>query len=218
MTYGSTLLQRMERQRKREQHRAKLKQIANRKPGWEYSPGTKLDAGFDNAPPRGFASYKAQMAAKRYKQGRKLLHLDVDNYHFLRRVVKARNMEGDFNRFKKEWERTRTKRKGNTPKVLTSLNVSGRRQNMIRIMRENKILLDRLKASKSEYTVRDWMKEYKKNEYVRQRMSKHVPNEEVPAHLMRGPGALPKHSTKILPDIKEKVSPRSHDNQAYTLV
>ena len=191
--YGTTLMQRMERQRRRNQHKAKLRQIAERPPGYARTPGTTTgDAGFDNAPPRGFASLAANEAAKRYKRGRELLLLDIKNDHFLRRIVKYRHeVDGEFNRHKQNWERTRTKRVGNTPKVLTSLNVSGRRRDMLRIVHENKIMLNRLRESKTSYPVHKWMDEYEKNEYIRKGMSKHVPNGDVPEHLMRAPGESP---------------------------
>ena len=174
------------------------------------APGsTTGDAGFDNAPPRGFASEAANRAAKRYYRGRQLLKLDIKNDHFVRRIIKYRHeVDGAFNRYKKEWERTRSKRVGNTPKVLTSLNVSGRRRDMMRIIHENKILVERLKATNSCYPVNKWEAEYENNEYIRSGMSKFVPNAEVPEHLMLKPGET-RRRRKRLPDIS---TPRCKDS------
>ena len=160
---SDSMLARMERQRKMERHHLHLQQIKNRVPGYNKKPGTLMPASFDNAPPRVVQhrkKYKGTLVGAYNKKKR----IERQNTTLLKQFQKQQH---------------RATLYGDRKKIgPSSLNVVERRKKLLNIVKENNILLHKIKHAPTQYNVRKWEHQHATNAVNYKHMSKFHPYDE----------------------------------------
>ena len=150
------MLARMERQRIMERHQLHLRKIKKRKPGYLKPPGSLMPADFDNAPPRQIQSRKKRQGSV-VQEYQKKVRIERQNTTLLKRLFLNEARSSMY-----------AQRKSLGP---SSMNVCSRRANLLQILKDNTLLLRRIKENKSQYTVHKWETEHDEKIVKRKHMS-----------------------------------------------
>ena len=185
---GESMLVRMERQRQKLRHQATLRKIKSRKPGYMKAPGSLMPADFDNCPPAGIARVIGKS---------KDLKKEMDAYNRRKQIERQNNTL--LKRLFMQDSRPTLYGVDSRPKP-KSLNVTGRRTELLRIVQANEKLERRINTTQSQYTVKQWEMDFKKNKVFRKHFSRFHPyDEDVLSQLRRSPIRRPRPPSRQFP-------------------
>jgi hypothetical protein len=168
-----SMLARMERQIIMERHHLHLDQISNREPGYLKKPGTLMPASFDNAPPRRSRMKKRREGGGSLVQAyQRRKRIERQNVTLIKRLLN--------NKYRKTMYGVR---KSLGP---SSLNATERRTTLLQTVKENNILLKKIKTAPASINPSKWEKEHAQNLIKYKHMSKfHRYDEDVLGKIRR---------------------------------